>query len=327
MTALDIRFKVVALGDSVMWGQGLFEHQKIHNLVAAELAQRGLIVHTILHAHSGAIIGEPDVPTNKPPIDGEVPVSEPTVFEQIEAVLDGKERDEAVNLVMISGGVNDVDITRILNLSDRGLDQHIEDSFYRKMKLLIERTYHCFPNAIIMICGYYLFVSDDSEQTITLNALKALGFSVPLLPHTLAELVLEWLGDTLTGTLIERCAHFRDTAHRNIREVIVELVDIMPEARERVFFADPKFKEDNALGASNSFLYGIDPDLSPQDPDEIAVRRAKACELHADRLTMLERVAGPRASVGHPNPLGARHYADAIIADLRYAMPTVFAAE
>ena len=91
MTLLDTSFKVVVLGDSVMWGQGLFEPQKIHSLVAAELAQRGLIVHTILQAHSGAIIGEPDVVTNKPPIDGEVPVSEPTVFEQIEATTARKE--------------------------------------------------------------------------------------------------------------------------------------------------------------------------------------------------------------------------------------------
>src|SRR3954463_16608010 len=132
MTVLDASFKVVVLGDSVMWGQGLFEHQKIHTLVASELAQHGLIVQTVFQAHSGAVIGEPDQKTNKPPIDGEVPVGEPTVFEQIEAALDGNERDESVDLVMISGGVNDVDITRILNVREWWLDHYIEDAFCRK---------------------------------------------------------------------------------------------------------------------------------------------------------------------------------------------------
>ena len=87
MIAVADNFKVVVLGDSVMWGQGLFEQDKIHTLVAAELGQSGLIVHSIMKAHSGAVIGEPDVKTGKPPIDGEVPVGEPTVFEQVEAAL------------------------------------------------------------------------------------------------------------------------------------------------------------------------------------------------------------------------------------------------
>lgn len=327
MAALDTHFNVVVLGDSVMWGQGLFEPQKIHSLVAAELAQRGLIVHNIFKAHSGAVIGEPNMMTNKPPIDGEVPVGEPTVFEQIKAALDGSERDESINLVMICAGVNDVDITRILNVRDGHLDEYIEDAFHRKMKLLIERCYHCFPNAIIIITGYYKAFSDESERNIILNVLKGIGFAVPLVPTTVGEIILEALGSRLTRALIDRVEHFRDASHGCIREAIVDFVGMIPEAQERVYFADPNFKDENAVGASQPFLYGIDPDLSPEDPDEIAMRRAKACELYADRLNTIEKLAGPRASVGHPNPLGARQYADVILANIRYAMPTLFDTE
>jgi len=277
-----------------------------------------------LRAHSGAVIGEPDQPTNKPPIDGEVPVGEPTVFEQINAALDGKEHDETINLVMICAGVNDVDITRILNLRDHNLDKYIEDAFYRKMKLLIERCYHCFPNAIIIIAGYYKAFSDDSERTIFLNVLKSIGFTVPLLPYTVGGIVLDMLGPRLTKALIERVTQFRDMAHDCIKETIVDFVGMIPEAKERIYFADPNFKDENSVGASNPFLYGIDPDLSAQDTDEIANHRAKACAENADRLNTIEKIAGPRASVGHPNPLGARQYADMIIANIRYAMPTLF---
>ncbi|MBA3869055.1 MAG: SGNH/GDSL hydrolase family protein [Anaerolineae bacterium] len=324
MTALDNSFKMVVLGDSVMWGQGVFEPQKMHTLVIEALTGRGLSVEPVFLAHSGAIIGEPDEPTNKPPIDGEVPVGEPTVFEQIQTALNGSERDEAAKLVLICAGVNDVDVTRILNLRDRGLDKYIKDTFYRKTKLLIERCYHCFPNAIIILCGYYQAFSEESEQKIMLDALKAMGFSVPLLPNSVGELVIEVLGEKITDTLVERCAHFRDSAHDCIREAILDTVRILPEAKERLFFADPKFKAENAVGASQPFLYGINSDLSPQDPPEIANRRAKACEVYADRLELLDQFTGPRASCAHPTPLGARQYADVIIANLRYAIPILF---
>jgi hypothetical protein len=322
----DTSFKVVVLGDSVMWGQGLYEPQKIHTLVANELAQHGLIVQNILQAHSGAVIGEPDVVTGKPPIDGEVPVGEPTVFEQIQAVIGNNERDTSVNLVMICAGVNDVDITRILNLRDRGLDKYIEDAFYRKTKLLIERAYHCFPNAIIIITGYYQAFTDDSERAIILNVLKSIGFTVPLLPNSVGEMVMEVLGSRLTRALVERCQYFRDAAHDCIREAIIDFVGMIPEAKERIFFADPKFKDENAIGATEALLYGVNADLSPQDPSDIAERRAKACVVYADRLNALEHIAGPRASVGHPNPAGAQQYAKVIITNIRYAMPTLFAA-
>lgn len=317
-------FKMLVLGDSILWGQGLHEHQKIHTLVTEYLIKHGLNVQTIFQAHSGAIIGEPDQPTDKPAIFGEVPVGEPTLFEQLQTALGDKQRDETINLVLISGGVNDVDTTRILNLANRQLAEQIEDAFHRKLKLFLERAYHCFPNAILIVSGYYQVFSDESEKSLAQNALQALGFNVPLLPKAINDIVVDVLGSVITDALIERCIYFRDTAHDTIRQVIVELVDMMPEASERIFFADPKFGSANAIAAPDAFLFGINADLSPQDPPEIAAARAEACERHADRLTIVERVAGPRASVAHPNPLGAQQYAQAIIDDLRYAIPALF---
>jgi hypothetical protein len=265
--------------------------------------------------------------THKPPIDGEVPVGEPTVFEQIESVLDGKAQDDSVQLVMICAGVNDVDITRILNPYEHNLNHLIRDTFYRKMKLLIERSYHCFPKAIIVIAGYYKPFSDDSEHMIILNTLKGWGFTVPLLPISIGEMVLDMLAPRLTQALIDRCEHVRETIHDCIREAIVDFVGMLPEARERIYFADPKFKDENAVGASHPFLYGINADFSPQDPADIVEARIKACAVYADRLNITEKIAGPLASVGHPNPLGARQYADVILANIRYALPTLFAFE
>ena len=327
MTHMDANFRAVVLGDSVMWGQGLFEYQKIHTLVANGLAQHGLNVQYNVQAHSGAVIGEPDVMTHKLPIDGEVPVSDPTIFEQIEAVLDGKAHDESVNLVMISGGVNDVEITSILHPRTRNLEQLIEDAFYRKMKLLIERAYHCFPNAIIVVTGYYKAFSGESEPAYILNVLKGIGFTIPLLPYSVGEMVLDVLGPRLARSMVERCTHFYSSSHECIREAIIDFVGMIPEACDRIYFADPNFKDEHAVGASEALLYGVNADYSPQDPPEIAERRAKACIVYADRLDSVGHVSRPRASVGHPNPAGAQQYADVILANIRYAMPTLFETE
>jgi hypothetical protein len=136
--------------------------------------------------------------------------------------------------------------------------------------------------------------------------------------------MVDALGSVFTDTLIERCTRFRDQSHDYIREVIVELTGIMPEVQARVFLADPKFKDENAVGAPESFLFGVNADLSPQDPPDIAEGRQEACERHADRLSPVRQIAGPRASLGHPNPAGAKQYADVIVANIRYAMPTLF---
>ena len=327
MTA-EHNFKMVVIGESIAWGQGLYDHQKIHTLVTAELKRLGLHVECNFLAHSGAIIGEPDTPSELPPLDGpyarEVPVSEPTLFEQLDTALGGAERDADVKLVLISGGVNDVDTARIINPTNLWLNDQIDDAFGRQMKLLIERAFYDFPNAIIIVTGYYLFFSEVSEKVLVQNALKAMGFNLSLMPQAVGELVADVLGSVLTDTLIERCTRFRDRSHENIRNAIIELTGITPEVQGRVFFADPKFKDENAVGAPESFLFGVNADLSPQDPDDIAEGRREACERHADRLTPIRQFAAPRATVGHPNPVGAQRYAEVILANLRFAAPVLF---
>ncbi len=328
MTAANNHFKMLVMGDSILWGQGLYNHQKIHMLVVAELKRLGLDVDCSFLAHSGAVIGDPDKPSDLPPLDGpfadEVPVGEPTVFDQVRTALGTAQRDESVNLVVLNGGVNDVDTMRIINPTNLHLEAQIKDAFYTQTKMLVEKVFNCFPNAVIIITGYYLFFSDDSEKSLVQNAVKAMGLSVPLVPEIVGDLMVDALGSVFTDNLIDRCTRFRDQSHDYIRDVIVELTSIMPEVQARVFLADPKFKDANAVGAPASFLFGINADLSPQDPTDIAEGRREACERHADRLSAVRQIAGPRASLGHPNPVGAQQYANVIVANIRYAMPTLF---
>ncbi|MCB0030647.1 MAG: hypothetical protein KDE28_22205, partial [Anaerolineales bacterium] len=64
-------FRVIVLGDSVIWGQGLRTTQKLHHMASRRLAAaRGIpdAEVEILHlARSGAVIAEPNLPA---PLDG-----------------------------------------------------------------------------------------------------------------------------------------------------------------------------------------------------------------------------------------------------------------
>ena len=100
-------FTVVALGDSVMWGQGLRPENKLAALVQAGLQHRiGRQVDLHVFAHSGATIAEVegeegiDQPWRDDPLrplrPGELPYSDPTVLTQVDlaaARLDARSVD------------------------------------------------------------------------------------------------------------------------------------------------------------------------------------------------------------------------------------------
>src|SRR2546422_11261103 len=75
--------RVVVMGDSVMWGQGLLEADKIHSRVTNLLRDcLGYGPFEIINlAHSGATIGLGDA-TVRAPLNGEVPTSYPTILQQ-----------------------------------------------------------------------------------------------------------------------------------------------------------------------------------------------------------------------------------------------------
>jgi lysophospholipase L1-like esterase len=321
-------FKILTFGDSVLWGQGLFPHEKVHERVANALRPRlgDTYIHNRLRAHSGAIIGAPDDPRRDPPIEGrfggEVPVPYPTIFQQVEDELGKRPRDTAADLVIVGGGINDVYLFNILNPLDFSLDSRIEEAFARRMLPLLEIICLRFPNAKVVVTGYYPFFSDASERELIGLALAALGFSVAGLPGVIGGLLLDAV---MIDTVKERSSRFSRLAHDYIRTTVQKLYAIYPALIDRLYFADPAFGPQNAMLAPDSLLFGIQPDLSPQDPRQIADGRAQACAENAHRLTPLEQAGCPKASVGHPTPAGAQRYADAVLAQVRLALPKLWA--
>jgi hypothetical protein len=80
----------------------------------------------------------------------------------------------------------------------------------------------------------------------------------------------------------------------------------------RIIFVDPGFSGENALFASNPYLWdlNLDDQLSAKDPMKDA--RLPLCRKYEPD----DCIFCPRASVGHPNVAGARQYASAICKEL-----------
>ncbi|WP_322769127.1 family 1 glycosylhydrolase [Frankia sp. Cr1] len=295
---------ILVIGDSVAWGQGLRPHEKYVGIVERSLGEAGggIKSYTAMLAHSGATIGVGDN-TVLPALPGEIPTSYPTVMQQLGAYGGTPDR---VDIVLVTAGLNDVNIRSIVNPMARPRDfAGPVDAFCRRdLRTLLTAAAAQFPNATIVATPYYPILSEDSDTTLLSAFLVAVGISVAGLP-----------GGILTGSLIPQvitnCRAFHDLSQLAIAAAVDEANDDLPVAR--ICYAGPGFAAENAALASQAWVYGINGDLSPQDVF-VAGGRAPACDLNADRTDVFQCA---RASIGHPNPAGARAYANAVLRALR----------
>jgi beta-glucosidase/6-phospho-beta-glucosidase/beta-galactosidase/lysophospholipase L1-like esterase len=313
-------YRILVLGDSVLWGQGLQDNQKIHSLVASAIRQRegniGLYINVL--AHSGAIIGVGDT-TRQNPLDGEVPTSYPTILQQCDDFTDVP---ETIDLVIVDGGINDVDVRRILDLtiSDNDLLALIEQHCHQSMKTLLERITSSsrYKKAKIIVTGYYPMLSEDSDLALLEAFIIGLGLTIAQITGGIIGAVV---GPVLKDQLAKRCRFFVEQSEIKLQQAVDEvnhtLINNFSEAARRVFLAQPEFGKENAALASDRWIFGINLDLSPED-NLIAPSRRTACENAGSARTDVE--VCKRASMGHPNERGAQEYAKEILA-LIYDQP------
>lgn len=294
----DIR--MVVMGDSVPWGQGLEPAEKFHSLVKVALTGSDCDQSCTLLAHSGATIGV-GVDTTHDPIDGEVPTSYPTIVQQCAAFADSP---ETVDLVLLNGGINDVDFRTIVNpfTDTSDLRDMIKQYCFVDMKTLLQSVVSKFtkPSAKIVVTSYFPILSAQSHLPLIEPFLATIGVSLPPFVNVLDGLV--W------NKIIAHCSLFYDESSRLTQKAIRQ-VNRSPEGAGRVFFAQPPFTAANSALAPDAWLWGVNPDLSAQDPVKAA--RHEACNLF--ETDIVQRETCYRASVGHPNLIGAQKYSEAIL--------------
>jgi lysophospholipase L1-like esterase len=291
-------YYMLVLGDSVTWGQGLPDGQKMHDYVRDALAVRHGPVRCLLRAHSGAIVGV-DSGGGASTCDGEVPTSFPTIIQQCD-----ESPDTDVDLVIVNGGINDIDVRYILNPFTEADD--LIDVTTRfcgtDMTTLLRRVSGRFPRARIAVTSYYPILTRDSQFPLYQDFTLTLGMPVsPLTRFIDSNLIFD--------RIVRNCSLFYETSTRAL-EAAVESANAA--AGGRIVFAHPAFASDNAALAPNAWLFGIRGDLLPEDP--MAAARHASC--NACLTDFLRREQCYRASAGHPNPTGARRFGEAILAAL-----------
>jgi hypothetical protein len=211
-----------------------------------------------------------------------------------------------VDLVLLNGGINDVNVRAILNplLDDKSLLQATEQACFTEMAALLREVAMTYSSARIIVLGYYPIVSPQSNLDLLPVLLGALGFAVAG-PNG----ILTALGAVgIRNQLIHRSRLFVLRAHESLARAVATLnSEHKLNGADRAFLAVPDFRDEHAVLAPDALLWGVNDDGSPEDP--IAADRARSCRVQKD---VIDRTICEHASAGHPNPKGTAYYAQAI---------------
>src|SRR5262249_42767586 len=296
-------FRIVALGDSIVWGQGLLDNEKFVTLVRQGLLPKhaeGVTLESV--AHSGAVIGASGATGN--PAPGEVPASRLTIIEQCDGYANAP---DAVDLVLLDGGINDVGVATILNpvAVIPSLESRVVRACHDGMLALLKKVSAKFskPSCRILATGYYPILSAQSDPLGVIKLLSLFGIA----PPPFLDRDIDFINPVL-----HRCETFFNDSTAQLQKAIGDAGDT------RITFVPTGFTDANAVFVPHtSLLWGLDlgDDLDPQDP--VAAMRHPQCDAaHPGPLQTMERELCYRASAGHPNVQGAAQIANRILAAL-----------
>ena len=296
-------FRIVSMGDSIVWGQGLLPNEKFDWLVQQALLPRypgGVTLESL--AHSGAVIGASGASGSPQP--GEVPAARLSILEQCDQYANSP---ETVDLVLMNGGINDVGVASIFNpfALIPPLDARVRHACYDGMSVLLRKVSAKFskPACRILVTGYYSILSGRSDPAGVTKLLGLFGIAVPDFLDEVADFI---------EPVLRRSEAFYADSTQYLSRAIADAGD------SRVKFVPSGFTDANsAFVPGTSLLWGIglDDDLSPQDP--VAAARPPLCDIaHAGVAEVLVREICYRASAGHPNVQGAAQYSRQVLAAL-----------
>lgn len=320
-------FNILAIGDSIVWGQGLPTEAKFTSRTRDWLEERLQVPVTLtVLAHSGAVIHRrPDdsACTYKAVYAGEPPNLAPSIIAQAWwAARKGKAMcasgptlsapDDEVDLVLLDGGINDVDVVHILNPAYSGLAELTRKLCHRGMVSLLGDVALLFPNAKVVVTGYYPIVSEESDVSVLGPALLNVG--VLGVPSQFTAFARKYGGEP---QLRRRLAKQSLAFHGAATESYVSAVAKVNRARHRDFrFVDPSFAPRNAIGAPDSWLWPVNAD------DPAKTSRIADCTERYGVVSLLPEAGKCRAaSMGHPNVAGAAAYTAGIVRELETLVP------
>jgi hypothetical protein len=318
---------MLVVGDSLIFGQGLLEKDKIYTHVADSLRSSGRKVNLKMKAHSGSTLkfhpsdaeayrkaGRDETFFYKP----ELPVSFPSIWKQIEIAADEyrSEGRNGADLILLSGCIPDIAAAKVLdpNGDDDLLRRQTKQYCHDDMLDLLNHAARWHPRASIAVVGYFPMISPQSDDVRLFNGWLEVRDT---------NRFLKWI----INNPIMRKAYFKKVGRKAIHRsrlwfeisnaALQSAVDDFNKQfnRTRAIFVRSPLTEENAAEAPNTMLFRMGKKGIPEDP--MFLERKADCN---QALPELKRSTGldypvrfcEVAGVGHPNPAGARKYAEAI---------------
>jgi len=339
--------EMLVLGDSIMWGQGLKPEQKFSWRIKCWLQDKtNREVKQTVFAHSVAIItGTTETPKYKSN-DGEVNLPYPSINEELDHARafygPGKTK---VNLILLDGCINDVDVSNLLNVTTEPewLRERINTSCKLAMHNLLRRVTESFPNAQVIVPSYYRIVSDSTADNAFIRLLaKSLNNERPEAKRMSDKEMRDRLIKLSELWYRESTADLREAVNTMNSELAAQ--NLPP----RVSFVEIDFWPEHSFSAAETLLWNFifgSTNLSGlrkfivilsfgtnayKPNDEVRESRIRSCketfkepkgvkETPAEKSARKDRLLICRyASLGHPNQMGALVYTEAIKGHLQW---------
>ncbi len=297
--------RMVVLGDSVTWGQGLSEDAKFSILVKGWLeTQLNSRIDIEVLAHSGAVIQEDPIQDGKPPTPGEVPNCYPSITAQARSV--GSPQD--VRLVLVDGGINDMGAAHILNpltaLTPNVIRENAQRYCGRMTALLADTILLAFPAAITVVTGYWPIISEQTDP-LKITALWHLFPALGIPPW-------EEFAAHLLKPLADQSSAWADASNETLQ---ASVDSANPPGQRRAIFVSVPWAPEHCYAAPQTWLWTIGDHDPAQDHRLVEwIEVVASGRLHPS-------IECPFASAFHPNPQGAQAYCDAIVAALEPRLP------
>jgi len=333
------QLNMLVLGDSIMWGQGLNEQHKAWYQVKSWLKENtNRDVRENIEAHSGAVVGVNDVPwSNDSPRDGEVSSAVPTVNHELDRALRSYASPAQVDLVLVDGCINDVDIRNLLNAANSTDDvkRMATEKCGIPMQSLLTRVASSFPSAHVIVTGYFPIISEKTPNSLLMQAMTRMFYQPGPKPAKLKR-----------KNLRERLIAVSRTWYQASNAALGDAVDKVTAAlaakgsRQRVLFVEIPFAPEYSFNAPDTHLWGFNASflrkllavltlgrVTLKTNDETQRQRVSSCNEHYKRpagetsgqrgTREMRRMLCWYASLGHPNRKGSAIYADAIVGKLK----------
>ncbi|MFZ1701334.1 MAG: hypothetical protein WBO10_13105 [Pyrinomonadaceae bacterium] len=326
-------FEVLVVGDSHISGQGLKEENKSYMLVK-DLLESDVFGMTRrfnlkVKAHAGSRIKLHPVDRRKIKQTGEDPnkfydmkanISSPSIRTQIDFAQSEYHDPGSVGLVMLSGCITDVSVGYIVSpfYPKRKLRERIKRFCGGSMFELLEHTAAAFPNAQIVVVGYFPIASQDSDtKAIARYFLKIMSFPSKL-SFFFTNLLSRQFIKILRKCIAQRSKMWLSESNREIRGAIARIND----GRDKpiAFFVESPITPDQSYGTKRTLLWQVGNNNVPDD-ETYEERKGVCARVMAEKkykpygkfsMRMCEL-----SSVAHPSVEGSKAYAEAIIESLR----------